>query len=98
LRAGWALLVLATSCAGAQHPQARVEVAYRFVCAPRDARVIVDEVDQGQCILWEAQYLGLGSGTHRLRVERDGYLPIERELPTTGRRETISLQLRPRPE
>ncbi len=60
--------------------------------------MIVDEVDQGRCILWETQFLGLGAGDHRLRVERDGYLPLERDLPTTGRRETITVQLRPRPE
>ncbi|MEI8257364.1 MAG: PEGA domain-containing protein [Deltaproteobacteria bacterium] len=40
----------------------------------------------------------LAAGTHRLRVEREGYLPIERELPSTGRRETVRIELRERPE
>jgi hypothetical protein len=93
------LALLCPACAGAQRPREdRVAVAYRFRCTPRDARVIVDEVDHGACLLWEQQYLGLGAGVHRLRVERDGYLPVERELPSTGRRETVEIELRARPE
>jgi len=90
--------VAITACGGAQHPANRVAVAYRFQCTPREARVIVDEMDQGACMLWEQQYLGLGAGTHRLRVEREGYLPLERELPSTGRRESVRVELHERPE
>lgn len=86
------------SCGSAQRTANRVAVAYRFQCAPRDARVVVDERDQGPCMLWELQYLGLGAGTHRLRIERDGYLPMERELPSTGRRETVHVELHEQPE
>jgi hypothetical protein len=86
------------ACSGAQAARPRVAVAYRFQCSPHDARVIVDEVDQGACVLWEQQYLGLPAGTHRLRIEHEGYLPIERELPSTGRRETVRIELRERPE
>jgi hypothetical protein len=95
-----AAFVLAASagCGGPQRPTHRVAVAYRFQCTPRDAHVIVDEVDQGVCQLWEQQYLGLEAGVHRMRIEREGYLPIERELPSTGRRETVQVQLRERPE
>jgi hypothetical protein len=86
-------------CAGARPAtRARVMSAYRFHCAPRDARVVVDEQDQGQCVLWETQYLGLGPGVHRLRIEREGYLPTEQELSQSGRRETVTVQLRERPE
>lgn len=85
-------------CSGTQRPSHRVAVAYRFQCTPREARLIVDEVDQGACMLWEQQYLGLEAGTHRLRIEREGYLPIERELPSTGRRETVRVELHERPE
>jgi hypothetical protein len=92
------IVAMAIGCGAPQRPRTRVEVAYRIRCTPRDARVIVDEVDQGQCVLWENEYLGLGGGTHRLRVERDGYLPVEREMPTTGRRETLTIVLRERPE
>ena len=85
-------------CGGTQRPANRVAVAYRFQCSPREAHVIVDEVDQGACMLWEQQYLGLPAGTHRLRIEREGYFPIEREIPSTGRRETIRVELHERPE
>ncbi len=91
-------LAMNAGCGGPQRPSHRVAVAYRFQCTPRDARLIVDEVDQGACMLWEQQYLGLEAGVHRLRIEREGYLPIERELPSTGRRETVQVQLRERPE
>jgi hypothetical protein len=93
-----AISVLVCACSGTQHAANRVAVAYRFQCTPRDARVIVDEVDQGVCQLWEQQYLGLGAGTHRLRIEREGYLPIERELPSTGRRESVRVELHEQPE
>jgi hypothetical protein len=92
------LAVIGAACSGTQRPSHRVAVAYRFQCTPRDARVIVDEVDQGVCQLWEQQYLGLEAGTHRLRIEREGYLPIERELPSTGRRESVRVELREQPE
>lgn len=86
------------ACSAPQRPANRVAVAYRFQCTPREARVIVDEMDQGACMLWEQQYLGLGPGTHRLRIEREGYLPLERELPSTGRRESVQVELHERPE
>ncbi len=94
----FAACVIGSGCSASQRPANRVAVAYRFQCTPRDARVIVDEVDQGACMLWEQQHLGLGAGMHRLRIEREGYLPIERELPSTGRRETVRIELRERPE
>lgn len=92
-------LVSLSACAGAQRPASeRAAVAYRFYCTPRDARVIVDEVDQGACMLWEGQYLGLRAGTHRLRIEREGFLPQERDLPNARGRHTVHVELRERPE
>jgi hypothetical protein len=93
-----AVALSALACSGAQRPQNTAAVGYRFQCAQRDARIIVDEVDQGACMLWETQYLGLSAGTHRLRVEREGFLPLEQELPAGGRRQTVRLQLREVPE
>lgn len=94
-----ATLALA-ACGGRQRTQGRAvsTVAYRFECNPRDATLIVDEVSRGQCILWERQSMGLGPGTHRLRVDRDGYLPHEAELRGEGPRGTLHIQLRVRPE
>jgi hypothetical protein len=94
--ASLALAACATTGAGASGP--RITTAYRFECVPRDATLIVDEVNQGQCVLWERRALGLGPGPHRLRVEREGYLPHEAELPGQGPRGTIRVQLRERPE
>jgi hypothetical protein len=93
-----AMAAAAAACGATQAPRPRAAVAYKFECAPRDARVVVDEVDYGQCVLWEQRYIALPEGTHRLRVERDGYLPVERELPATGHRETVRIELREEPE
>lgn len=87
------------SCAttGARSGQ-RITTAYRFECNPRDATLIVDEQNQGQCVLWEGRALGLGPGVHRLRVEREGYLPHEAEISGENPRGTLRIQLRERPE
>ncbi len=92
-----AMAMLVSSCAATVR-RPRIAVAYRFQCTPADARVIVDEVDQGACRVWEVQYLGLPAGTHRVRIERDGYFPDEREMPSNGRRETVQVRLRAVPE
>jgi hypothetical protein len=93
-----ALLGAGPGCAPAQRPRPRIAAAFRLVCTPRNAVVIVDEITQGACVLYERQYLGVGPGTHRLRIERDGYLPVEREITADGRRQTLEFNLRERPE
>lgn len=93
------IAVALCSCAtGNTNRGARSTVAYKFVCSPRDATLIVDEQNMGQCVLWEQRWLGLGPGTHRVRVEREGFLPNEAELPGQGPRGTIRVELRERPE
>jgi hypothetical protein len=77
---------------------AQITTAYRFECAPQDATLIVDEQNQGQCVLWQRRALGLGPGAHRLRVEREGFLPYESEISGQGPRGTIRVELRQRPE
>ncbi len=73
-------------------------VGYRFECTPRDATLTVDEVNIGRCLLWEQRYLGLGPGTHRVRVDREGFLSYEQELGNRTGRGTLRVQLRERPE
>ncbi len=95
------LLVLALSgCAtgGASATRPRRTVSYRFECNPRDATLVIDEVNLGQCVLWEQRPVGLGPGVHRVRVEREGFLPHESELAGEGPRGTVRVQLRERPE
>jgi hypothetical protein len=92
------LLALSACATSGARARPRSTVAYRFECNPRDASLVVDEVNLGQCVLWERQYLGLGPGTHRVRVEREGFLPHEAELPGQGPRGTLRIQLRERPE
>ncbi len=91
-------LALAGCATGNSNRGTRSTVAYRFVCSPRDATLVVDEENMGQCVLWEQRWLGLGPGTHRVRVEREGYLPNESEIPGQGPRGTIRIELRERPE
>lgn len=94
-------LLVFVGCSGAQSRGPRAPTiagAVRFRCEPRDARVLVDEVDQGACRVWEEQYVGLGPGTHRVRIEREGFLPFEREFEARNRRETLEVRLRERPE
>ena len=42
--------------------------------------------------------MGLGPGVHRLRVERDPWLPQEQELRPNGRRNTVTVTLRREPD
>lgn len=87
----------ALACGAPQRPRAPIAVTYRIYCEPRDARVVVDEVDQGPCLLWEQQRLGLRAGSHRFRIEREGYLPQEQETAAQGT-QTLRVRLREVPE
>ena len=89
---------LASCATGSNRAGNRITTAYRFECNPRDATLIVDEQNQGQCVLWESRALGLGPGVHRVRVEREGFLPHESEINGQGPRGTLRIQLRERPE
>ena len=73
-------------------------VAYRFRCDPPQARIIIDEEDRGPCVVWQDRWMALGPGVHRLRVERDPWLPQEQELRPNGRRNTITVTLRREPD
>jgi hypothetical protein len=84
------------ACAGAQRP--RAAGYYRFRCDPPDARVIVDEEDLGACSLWATRSLGLPAGVHRVRVVRDGWLPMESEATPTGGVVTVTARLRRVPD
>ena len=88
--------LVALSCSGTQ--RTRVAGAYRFECDPPDARVIMDEVDQGPCALWASRWLGVGPGPHRLQVVREHYLPQESDLVPQGRRVVVRVQLRREPD
>lgn len=96
MRALLAAALLALGCrAAAARP---VAVAYRFHCEPPQAHIIIDEEDRGPCVLWRDRWMGLGPGLHRLRVERDPWLPQEQELRPDGRRNTITVNLRREPD
>ncbi|MDB4931372.1 MAG: hypothetical protein JWM10_3856 [Myxococcaceae bacterium] len=85
-------------CATARPRATPAAGALVFACEPADARVTLDENDLGPCALWSARPLGLGAGTHRLVVARDGYLPLESEVVPDGRRVTVRAVLRRVPE
>lgn len=89
-------VVLALGCRRQAVPT--VAVAYRFRCDPPEARIVIDEEDRGPCVLWQDRWLGLGPGPHRLRVEREPWLPQERELRPDGRRNTVTVTLRRAPD
>lgn len=86
----------AVGCAGAQRP--RIAAAYRFTCDPPDARVVLDETDEGPCVVWHDRWLGVTPGPHRLQITRAGYLPYEADIQPAGRRETVDVHLRPIPD
>ena len=90
------LLALLTACGGRQ--RTRIEGAYRFECDPPDARIVLDEVDQGPCALWTSRWLGVGPGMHRLQIVREGFLPQESDLVPQRRRVSVRVQLRRVPE
>jgi hypothetical protein len=92
----WVLPWLLLSCTGTARP--RLAGAYRFACTPPDAHLIVDEVDQGPCLLWQDRWLGLVAGTHRVRIVREGFFPQESEVVPNGRRVTVRAALRAVPE
>jgi hypothetical protein len=102
MRARWFAITICTvlsACATAsQRTAVRSTTALRFECNPRDATLIIDEQNQGPCLLWERRALGLGPGVHRVRIERDGYLPHESEIDGRHPRGTLHIQLRERPE
>jgi hypothetical protein len=90
-----------SACSGARPARtATAAVAFQFQCEPGDARLFIDEVDQGTCAFWQARYLGLGLGGHRLRIERENYLPFEMDLPRIRgpQRAPIVTRLRIEPE
>lgn len=91
-----ALALLSMACR-TQAPRT-VAVAYRFVCDPPQAHIFINEEDRGPCLLWRDRWMGLGPGVHRLRVERDPWLPQEQELRPNGRRNTITVNLRREPD
>jgi hypothetical protein len=91
----WMLLALG-ACSAAQRP--RAAGYYRFRCDPPDARVIVDEEDRGACSLWRERALGLPAGAHRIRVEHEGWLPMEAEVTPAGGVVTVTARLRPVPD
>lgn len=94
------LALVVTLAAAGCRTTARVRYAgaYRFQCDPPDARVIVDEVDMGPCVLWQSRWMGLSQGTHRVQVTRAAYLPSESDLVPNGRRVTVDVHLRRVPE
>lgn len=90
------LAVTAVACGGA--PRVRTAGAYRFRCEPADARVIVDEAELGPCALWTTRALALPAGLHRVRVEREGWLPMESEVTPAGGVVTVTARLRRAPD
>jgi hypothetical protein len=96
VRASLLALLLTLGCR-TQTPRAAA-VAYRFRCDPPQARIIIDEEDRGPCVVWQDRWMALGPGVHRLRVERDPWLPQEQELRPNGRRNTITVTLRREPD
>ena len=90
------LAVALGACGGAQRP--RAAGYYRFQCDPPDARVIVDEEDRGACSLWSTRALGLRAGVHRIRVAREGWLPMESEATPAGGVVTVTARLRRVPD
>ncbi len=95
-RWSWLLAAGLCACSSPQRPQSAG--AYRFACEPSDARLVVDEEDVGPCALWSSRWLGLTAGVHRVRVQREGWLPHELELRPAGARETVSVRLRREPD
>lgn len=98
MRAGLVIAVIAALGCRAQRPATTVAAAYRFRCDPPEARIVVDEEDRGPCVLWQDRWMGLSPGPHRLRVERDPWLPQEQEITPNGRRNTITVTLRRTPD
>lgn len=97
-----ALAVLCVWCAASLGCSATTRVryagAYRFRCDPPDARLIVDEVDMGQCVLWQSRWMGLSSGTHRVQITRESFLSSESDVVPNGRRVSVDVHLRRIPD
>ena len=91
------LLALALGCRAQAAPTVAA-VAYRFRCDPPEAHIFIDEEDRGPCVLWQDRWMGLGPGSHRLRIERDPWLPQEQEITPNGRRNTVTVTLRRAPD
>ncbi len=72
--------------------------ALRFTCTPADAHIVLDEDDLGPCVVWHDRWMGLGRGTHRVQVLRDGYFPQESEVVADGRRHHVEVTLRRIPD
>lgn len=94
------LALLASLAALSCRTDARVRYAgaYRFRCDPPDARLIVDEIDVGPCVLWQSRWMGLSQGIHRVQVTRPDYLPSESDVVPNGRRVSVDVHLRRAPD
>jgi hypothetical protein len=69
-----------------------------LLCAPADAQVTVDSVEQGTCGDYAGRPLRLGEGMHRVQVKKQGLTPFETFVDPSGTRARLSVALAPAPK
>ena len=83
------------ACASAAPSMPHVLQPDRLVlaCEPSDAEVLVDRVPLGTCSDYAARGIHVGSGLHRIEVQKAGYWPYLAYYQPDGARAVVTVTL-----
>ncbi|MDY6855387.1 MAG: PEGA domain-containing protein [Thermodesulfobacteriota bacterium] len=72
------------------------EGTLRIICSPNSAKVFVDGVSMGKANRYDGDpgYIKLDSGTHRIEIRKEGYIPYTKEVYSSRSLQTIEVTLK----
>ncbi len=71
------------------------EGGLRIIADPSDAEVLVDGASMGPASQFSGdRYIKLTSGTHRIEIRKDGYLPYTNEVFSSNSLQTLEVTLK----
>ena len=68
----------------------------KIVCDPSSAEVFVDGISMGEANRYDGKpgYIKLESGTHKIEIKKEGYVPYIRDVYASKSLQTIEVTLR----
>jgi hypothetical protein len=96
----WSMVAWLVTIAGCAHQSEQVRHVGGVVidCKPADAEILVNDQYIGTVAQFDERAISLPVGLVRLELRRDGYFSAYRELHVVaGLRQSLSVELRPRP-
>ena len=71
------------------------EGTLKIICSPSSAEVFVDGVSMGKTNRYDGDpgYIKLDSGTHRIEIRKEGYIPYTKEVYSSRSLQTIEVTL-----